>query len=62
MIPTAAVLKELNSLRRNGVAGEALLKTVIHIYRSHRLRDRLDREDEHEDKSELPRIICSEAI
>lgn len=60
--PTAAVTKELNSLRRNGVTGETLLKTLIQIYHSHRLGDRPDHADANRESSDTPRIICSEAL
>lgn len=60
--PTSAVSKELNILRRNGVVGESLLKSLIQIYHSHRLRDRLEYAPEHTDKNDAPRIICSELL
>ena len=60
--PTAAVSKELNSLRRNGVSGTNLLKTLINIYHQHRLSDRLEQEAVNIEKIEIPRIICSEAF
>lgn len=62
MSPTGAVGKELNSLRRNGVTGENLLKTLITIYHQHRLKERLEQPLSSKDKAEIPRIICSEAL
>ena len=60
--PTTAVTKELNALRRNGITGQGLLKSLITIYHQHRLQDRLDQDKFKVDKVEIPRIICSEAI
>jgi hypothetical protein len=62
LTPTAAVTKELNFLRRNGVVGEALLKSLTAIYHQHRLRDRLDQESTAAEREEIPRIVCSEAL
>lgn len=61
--PTAAVTRELNALRRNGVTGESLLKNLANIYHQHRLRNRLEQEDASVSvKEEVPRILCSEAL
>lgn len=63
LTPTAAVVKELNALRRNGVVGEDLMKSLIAIYHHHRLRDRLDQEDSFlHIPAEVPRIVCSEYL
>ncbi|MBI4632435.1 MAG: helicase [Deltaproteobacteria bacterium] len=59
---TGAVKRELNQLRRNAVAGEALYKHLIRIYDQHNLKDATARRSlELEDKA-IPRIICSEAF
>jgi len=60
--PTAVVSKELNSLRRNGVTGAKLLKTLINIYHQHHLSERLEQDGMKVEKLEIPRIICSEAL
>lgn len=61
LAPTAAVTKELNILRRNGVVGTALLESLTNIYHQHRLRDRLDQVDASGlPASEIPHIVCSE--
>jgi superfamily II DNA or RNA helicase len=61
--PTAAVTKELNALRRNGVTGDPLIKSLTTIYHQHRLRDRLDQEDSSlRATAEIPRIVCSESL
>jgi len=62
MTPTPAVMKDLNTLRRNSITGEPLLKQLINIYHHHRLKDRMDREEFVKDKMDIPRIICSEAL
>ncbi|MCX7011417.1 MAG: helicase, partial [Candidatus Sumerlaeota bacterium] len=60
--PTAAVMKELNFLRRNGVNGAALLKALINIYHQHHLSERLELDGVKVEKMEVPRIVCSEAL
>lgn len=60
--PTAAIKKELNFLRRNGVTGKALLKTLTDLYLQHRISERIDQETGRMEKEEIPRIICSEAL
>ena len=59
---TKALQRELNLLRRNGVAGEALLKSLARLYRQHNLRDWLDRRNGKPEEDEYPRIICSEGL
>lgn len=58
---TSAVKKELNLVRRNSLVGEKLLKSLIHIYNQHNIRDWLDRQRESGEQA-VPRIICSEAL
>ncbi len=60
---TAAVQRELNLLRRNGVAGTLLLKTLTRIYHQHRIQERLEVvEDSANISADTPRIVCSEAL
>ena len=61
---TAAIKKQLNSIRRNGIAGKNLVRRLSDLYHDHgmkdfdfQLRHRVERQsDDH------PRIICSEAF
>ena len=62
MSPSPAVNKKLNFLRRNGVVGESLLKSLTDIYHEHSLHERLDQKDVFIETEEIPRIICSEAL
>lgn len=64
LTPTAAVKRELNSLRRNGVIGDALLKALTTTYHEHRLGERLDAAQEglSVEVPDFPRVICSEAL
>jgi hypothetical protein len=62
MSPSPAVNKKLNFLRRNGVVGENLLKSLTDIYHEHSLRERLDQKAISIETEEIPRIICSEAL
>ena len=61
---TAAIKKQLNIIRRNGITGKQLVKNLSDIYHDHgmrehdfQLRHRVERDSE-----DLPRIICSEAF
>ncbi len=60
---TSALNRELNLLRRNGVAGTALLKNLSHLYRQHNMKEwgteGQNAQFEHE---AIPRIICSAAL
>ena len=62
MSPTAAVKRELNLLRRSGVVGDALLKSLGNIYHQHRLGDRIEQGGTVMEKEEIPRVVCSEAL
>ena len=62
MSPSPAVNKKLNFLRRNGVVGEGLLKSLTDIYYEHSLRERLDQKAVFIETEEIPRVICSEAL
>ena len=59
---TGAVKRELNSLRRNAVIGEALYKNLIRIYDQHNLKDLTARRSLEYEANAIPRIICSEAL
>jgi superfamily II DNA/RNA helicase len=60
---TAAVLRELNILRRNGVTSDTLLKHLTRIYHQHRIQERIEFGIQTENISEnIPKIVCSESI
>ena len=61
---TAAIKKQLNSMRRNGITGTDLVRLLSDLYHDHgmsehdfQLKHRVEQESE-----DLPRIICSEAF
>lgn len=61
---TAAIRRNLNTMRRNGMSGPPLVKALTDIYHDHGLHE-LVREERrlHEiEGEELPRVICSEAF
>jgi HKD family nuclease/superfamily II DNA or RNA helicase len=59
---TGAIKRELNLIRRNGITGEALLKTLKNTYDQHNMRNWIDRMDLGSVDIEIPRIVCSEAF
>lgn len=61
---SAAVRRDLNALRRNGVTGRILLKDLSETYHEHGMHERIfvDRQELEAECDELPRIICSEAF
>lgn len=59
---TSAVNRELNLLKRNGVAGLELLKSLGDIYRRHNLQEWLERHSLRHDGRLIPKIICSEGL
>ena len=59
---TVAVNRELNLLRRSGIMGEHLIKTLTQIYHQHNLRDQIDRRDIGIGEIAVPKIICSESL
>lgn len=59
--PSAAVSRELNSMRHNGMVGRNLLKALVSVFLQHRLGERGEREEMKTDKTDIPRIVCSEA-
>jgi len=61
---TAAIRKQINNIRRNGITGKRLVEILSEIYHDHgmsehdfHLRYRVERKS-----ADLPRIICSEAL
>ena len=59
---TSALNRELNRLRRNGVAGKALVQSLRDLYNQHGMREWKDRDRGRDQAAELPRIICSEGF
>lgn len=59
---TAAINRELNLLRRNGVTGHELLKNLGQIYHQHNMRDWVDRRSLQFEERPIPKIVCSEAL
>lgn len=57
---TTAINRELNLLRRNGVTGQELFKTLIRIYHQHNMREWLDRRPGLLEDHPIPKIVCSE--
>jgi superfamily II DNA or RNA helicase/HKD family nuclease len=57
-----AVMKELNAIRRLGMAGENLVKRLTDIYFQYNLRNLLDQQREGEKEQIVCRIICSESL
>lgn len=59
---TTAINRELNFLRKNGVKGRDLLKSLGNIYFQHNMQDWADNRTRREGDDETPRIICSEGF
>lgn len=61
---TAAVRRQLNTLRRNGVVGNPLVRALADIYHDHGLQEQAyeERRFHEQESDEIPRIICSEAL
>jgi superfamily II DNA/RNA helicase len=59
---TTAINRELNLVRRNGVTGPELLKTLVRLYHQHNMRDWLDRRSLQLEEQPIPKIVCSEAL
>lgn len=60
---TSAVNRELNLLRRNGVTGKSLLKSLSRLYHQHSIQERIEANDELTNRSrDIPKIVCSEAL
>ena len=58
------VRRQLNTLRRNGVAGNPLVRALADIYHDHGLQEQAyeERRFHEQESDEIPRIICSEAL
>tara|TARA_B100000315_G_C14444587_1_gene526234 strand:+ start:436 stop:798 length:363 start_codon:yes stop_codon:yes gene_type:complete len=56
---TEAINRELNKIRRNGMAGIPLLHTLRDIYLQHNMSEWQSRRQSDLD---IPKIICSEAL
>ncbi|MCK4245216.1 MAG: hypothetical protein KAX20_06275 [Candidatus Omnitrophica bacterium] len=59
---TTAINRELNLLRRNGVSGNDLFKSLIRIYHQHNMREWLDRRSTLFEDHPIPKIVCSEGL
>ena len=59
---TAAVKRELNLLRRNGMMGQNLLKRLADIYYQHNLEKGLEHRTLHPEDRPIPKIVCSEGL
>ena len=59
---TRALGQELNRLRRNGITGEALLKSLGDLYYQHNMRDAVDRRGLQMEEQPSPVIVCSEGL
>ncbi|MDI6802752.1 MAG: phospholipase D-like domain-containing protein [Bacteroidota bacterium] len=60
---TVAVQRELNLLRRNGIIGKPLLKSLTRIYHQHKVQQRIELIEQSSNPSEdIPRIVCSEGL
>lgn len=61
---TAAIRRQLNSLRRNGVVGNPLVRALSDLYHDHGLNEQVyeERRQREQEAGELPRIICSEGF
>jgi len=59
---TNAINRELNLLRKNGVTGDALMKSLARIYHQHNLKELSDRIRLHLEEQPIPKIVCSEGM
>ncbi len=59
---TTAINRELNSLRRNGVSGDNLMRSLIQIYHQHNMKEWVDRNSLRLNEHPIPKIICSEGF
>jgi hypothetical protein len=53
---------KLNRIRRNGITGSPLLRTLGELYLQHRMRDGIDRPTFRLEDQPIPKVICSEAL
>ena len=61
-INTAAINRELNRLRRNGVTGQPLTVELAAIYNQHNMSEALDRQRAGRKERPLTKIVCGEAL
>jgi len=59
---TRALAQELNRLRRNGITGQSLLKSLGELYYQHNMRDWIDRRGLQMEEQPVPFIVCSEGL
>jgi superfamily II DNA or RNA helicase len=59
---TEAVKREVNTLRRSGSKGRALLKSLSNIYFQHHMQDWAYNRSRQSDQDDAPSIICSEGL
>lgn len=61
---TAAIRRQFNTMRRNGMAAQPLVKALTDLYHDHGLHEQVYEERRHHEQEaeELPRVICSEAF
>lgn len=59
---TIAVNRELNRIRRNGIAGQSLLKSLADLYHQHRMREWVDRRGFELEEESVPKVVCSESL
>lgn len=59
---SSAVKRELNLLRRNGVGGQELLKSLAKVYHQHNLRVESEDAASKAKETVVPRIVCSEGL
>ena len=59
---TAAINRELNLLRRNGLTGQQLMKNLVRLYHQHNMRDWVDRRSLELEDHPIPKIVCSEGL
>ena len=61
---TTAIKRQINVLRRNGITGTNLLRSVTDIYHEYGMKDYEHLQNNHHEAEaeNYPRIICSEAL
>jgi len=59
---TRAVIQELNRIRRNGITGQNLLRSLGELYYQHNMRDWIDRQRLQPEEQSFPIVICSEGL
>src|SRR5690606_7237338 len=55
---TAALKKELNAIRRNGITGDSLMRRLVDLYHQHHLREWTERRA-WEAEEMVPKVVCS---